>query len=150
MRHEESMVNDTRLPQSAACCLPSGERCKTTSYLTGYLIGQICGFRICRRHLLDTVCVLLRKDSIGALQQHVAVIYPADEDLMWESGTLGMDNPWALTRATFVTVGLHFCLRGGQEHRDLKVDQFCQVMALTASMNMLSTDQRTIKVSLLK
>ena len=46
---------------------------------------------------------------------------------MWESGTLGMDNPWALTRATFVTVGLHFCLRGGQEHRDVKVDQFRRV-----------------------
>lgn len=26
--------------------------------------------------------------------------------------------------ATFVTVGLHFCLQDGQEHRDLRVSQF--------------------------
>ena len=37
----------------------------------------------------DTVCVSLRKDGIGALQQHAAVISSADEDLMWESGTHG-------------------------------------------------------------
>ena len=31
---------------------------------------------------LDTVCVLLQKDGIGAVHQHVAVISPADEALM--------------------------------------------------------------------
>ena len=62
------------------------------------------------RKTLDTVCVSLRKDGIGALQQLLLASSPADEELMWESGTLGMENPWALKHATFVTVGLHFCL----------------------------------------
>ena len=55
MRHKKGMVNDTHLSQSATRCLPSMERCKTTSYLTGYLIGQICGFRICGRHFTQFV-----------------------------------------------------------------------------------------------
>ena len=42
---------------------------------------------------------------------------------MWESGVLGVDNPWCLARAAFYVIGLHFCLRGGQEHRDLMVSQ---------------------------
>ena len=51
---------------------------------------------------LNTVCVSLWKDGIGRLQQHAVVISPADEELKRESGTLGMENPWALARATFV------------------------------------------------
>jgi len=55
------------------------------------------------------------------------------EDVMWESGVLGTGTPESLLRAVFCIVGMHFCLRGGQEHRDLKVEQFqryppdCQV-----------------------
>ena len=75
--------------------------------------------------MTHAICVSLWKDGIGALQQHAAVISPADEEHMWESGTLGTETPWALT--VFVTIGLHFCLRGGQEHHDLKVDQLRRV-----------------------
>ena len=42
------------------------------------------------------------------------------------SGVLGFEPPEALLRAVFVTVGMYFSLRGGQEHYDLKVDQFKQ------------------------
>ena len=73
---------------------------------------------------LDTLCVSLRKKGIGATKKHAAVICPDDEIQMWESGVLGTDSPWSLARATFFVVGLHFCLRGGQEHRDLAVSQF--------------------------
>ena len=43
---------------------------------------------------------------------------------MWESRVLGFEPPEALLRAIFVTVGMHFSLRGGQERYNLKVDQF--------------------------
>jgi hypothetical protein len=76
---------------------------------------------------LDTVCVALRKEGIGAQVKHAVVISLEHEELMWKEGALGVDSPASLLRATFYTVGLHFCLRGGQEHRDLKRTQFTRV-----------------------
>ena len=73
---------------------------------------------------LDTVCVALRKQGIGADVKHVAVIPLEHEELMWSTGVLGVESPTSLLRATFYTVGLHFCLRRGQEHRELKRSQF--------------------------
>ena len=75
------------------------------------------------RNTLDTLCVSLRKKGLGATRKHAAVISIEDEKLMWESGVLGEDNPWCLVRAAFYVVGLHFCLRGGEEHRNLTVCQ---------------------------
>ena len=43
---------------------------------------------------------------------------------MWQTGVVGIESPWPLVRAVFLIVGLHFSLRGGQEHRDLVVEQF--------------------------
>ena len=126
--HETRKENGERYPPATIRCLLSAFQREMQDNKLSYRLFDRSDLRFQDlRKTLDTVCVSLRKDGIGALQQHAAVISPADEDLMWESGTLGMDNPWALTRATFVTVGLHFCLRGGQEHRDLKVDQFRRV-----------------------
>ena len=73
---------------------------------------------------LDSVCVALRKEGIGTEVKHAAVISLADEDTMWEKGVLGTSAPWPILRTAFYTVGLFFSLRGGQEHRDLKVSQF--------------------------
>ena len=42
---------------------------------------------------------------------------------MWEKGVLSFATPKTLQYAVFFYVGLHFSLRGGQEQRDLKVDQ---------------------------
>ena len=75
---------------------------------------------------LDGVCVKLRKEGIGASVHHAPIITLEDENLFWSSGALGPDNPSSLLRAM---AGLHFSLRGGQEHRDLKVDQLTRVPA---------------------
>ena len=79
------------------------------------------------RYTLDTLCVELRKEGIGADVSHVPVITSEHENIMWESGVLGFEPPEALLRAVFVTVRMHFSLRGGQEHYDLKVEQFTRV-----------------------
>ena len=76
------------------------------------------------RKTLDTVCVDLRKNGIGVSRNHAPVFFPEDEQLMWDSGTVGTDSPWKLLRAVFMAVGLHLSLRGGQEHRDLVAEQF--------------------------
>ena len=46
-----------------------------------------------------------------------------DEAQFWEKGVFGYDSPKALQRAVFYVVGLHFVLRGIQEHYDLQVEQ---------------------------
>ena len=80
------------------------------------------GFRFHDLHnTLDSVSMRLRKDGIGAEVHHAPVITLEHENIMWQSGALGTDNPERLLRAAFNMAGLHFSLRGGQEHRDLKV-----------------------------
>ena len=73
---------------------------------------------------MDSVCSQLHSKSIGAVRKSASVITYADEDLFWERGVLGLDNPRSLLYTTFFYVGLHFCLRGGQEQRDLSIHQF--------------------------
>ena len=82
---------------------------------------------------LDTVSVSIRKEGVGTEVKHANVISMEDEDSMWEKGVIDTTSPWALLRAAFYTVGLHFSLRGGQEHRDFKVSQLSRV-PLTACM----------------
>ena len=79
------------------------------------------------RNTLDTVCVGLKKQGVGAAVAHAPVISIEHEMLMWTSGVLGFEPPEALLRAVFITVGMHCSLRGGQEHYDLKVEQFTQL-----------------------
>ena len=87
-----------------------------------FITQRDCVISVCV--ITVSLCHLLRKKGIGATKKHAAVICPEDEIQMWESGVLGVDSQWSLARATFFVVGLHFCLRGGQEHRELAVSQF--------------------------
>ena len=43
-----------------------------------------------------------------------------DEDVLWSSGALSVDNPSALQRAVFFYAGKVFCLCGGEEQRNPK------------------------------
>lgn len=42
---------------------------------------------------------------------------------LWTTGVLGSDNPNSLLRAVFYLNGRKFCLRGGEEQRNLKISQ---------------------------
>ena len=46
-----------------------------------------------------------------------------EEEQLWASGVLSSDSPGGLLRAVFYYNGLNFVLRGGQEHRNLKISQ---------------------------
>ena len=54
------------------------------------------------------------------------------EEVFWERKLLGWDTPKSLQRAVFYSVGLHFVLRGVQEHHDLQVEQLTPCPADTA------------------
>lgn len=66
----------------------------------------------------------LRGEGVGAVVKHAAVVTHDEEDTLWKSGIIGIDDPLALQRAVFFYVGKVFCLQGGQEQRDLKPSQF--------------------------
>ena len=50
--------------------------------------------------------------------------FSKDEEIqLWTLGVMGIDTPLALFRAVFFYNGKLFCLRGGEEHRNLKLSQ---------------------------
>ena len=65
----------------------------------------------------------LRSEGVGAEVKHASVISTEEEGALWEQGILGCDNPKSLLRAVFYLNGKNFCLRGGSEHRNLKLSQ---------------------------
>ena len=50
--------------------------------------------------------------------------FAEEENVLWESRVIGDHNPLKIERAVFFYVGKAFCLRGGQEQRNLKPLQF--------------------------
>ena len=73
---------------------------------------------------MDSVYKKLRSDGVGA-EKHSAVPFSKmEENELWEQGVIGKDSPTALLRAVFFYNGKNFCLRGGDEHRSLKLSQF--------------------------
>lgn len=72
---------------------------------------------------LDNIFKDLRKSGVGSESQHTEVISRKDEDTLWSSGVLNVETGQGLLRAVFYYNGKCFCLRGGQEHRELRLSQ---------------------------
>ena len=66
----------------------------------------------------------LSKEGVSAETKHAEIVTKDEENLVWSSGVMGMHAPKALLNAVFYYNGKNFCLRGGQEHWDLKLSQF--------------------------
>ena len=66
----------------------------------------------------------MREEGVGASVKHTAVISHDEESALWESGVIVVHNPTALLNAVFFLNGKVLCLRGGREHKSLKVSQF--------------------------
>ena len=64
-----------------------------------------------------------REDGLGA-QKHSAEPFTVnDENKLWSLSVMGTHSPLTLLRAVFYYNGKNFCLRGGEEHRNLKLSQ---------------------------
>ena len=72
---------------------------------------------------LDNLFKKLKLDGIGIDSKHTENISAEEEDSLWASGVLNVSTPKGLLRAVFFICGKCFCLRGGQEHRNLSVSQ---------------------------
>ena len=79
------------------------------------------------RGTCDTEFQRLHQNGVGADVKHAEIITSEEEETLWSAGVLGVSSPKALLRAIFFLNGKNFCLRGGQEHRDLKLSQFVRV-----------------------
>ena len=76
-------------------------------------------------NVIDNHFKALRKEGVGNDSKHTEIITKEEENKLWESGVLGLaTSPKALLRAVFFYNGKNFCLRGGAEHRCLKLSQF--------------------------
>ena len=62
-------------------------------------------------------------DSAALLGMQAVISYKEEESL-WKAGTLGVESPKALLNAFFYMNGKVLCLRGGHEHKSLKISQF--------------------------
>ena len=72
----------------------------------------------------DTVARKLREDGVGSSVRHAAVFSYEEEESLWKAGTLGVESPKTLLNAIFYMNGKVLCLRGGREHKSLKISQF--------------------------
>ena len=72
---------------------------------------------------VDNLGRQLRIDGVGAEVKHASVVTSEEEAALWENGVLSTENPKALLSAVFYCNGKNFCLRGGCEHRNLKLSQ---------------------------
>jgi len=68
----------------------------------------------------------LHAKGVGAEIKATPVMNPDDERKLWTSGVLNLTSPIGLLRAVFFYNGKNFCLRGGQEQRNLKLSQLCR------------------------
>ena len=74
--------------------------------------------------VIDNQFKELRQQGVGSESKHAEIISKEEEDMLWKSGVMGTHSPQALFNAVFFFNGKNFCLRGGQEHRGLKLSQF--------------------------
>ena len=68
---------------------------------------------------LDNYFKLLRSDGIGSTSPHTEGISMDEENTLWDSGVLNVESPLGLLRAVLYFCRKCFCLRGGEEHRNL-------------------------------
>jgi hypothetical protein len=71
----------------------------------------------------DCVARKLRENGVGASVKHTEITR-SEEIQLWNSGVLGTHSPVSLLNAVFFMNGKVLCLRGGREHRMLKLSQF--------------------------
>ena len=65
----------------------------------------------------------LHEVGVGTKVKHSEIISKEEENTLWSSGVMGAQSPCSLLNAVFFCNGKNFCLRGGEEHRKLKLSQ---------------------------
>ena len=120
---ETRRMDGKRFPSTSLDCLLLRHTHETNLFASNFLAENdphYAGLRGTR----DTVAHQLRADGVGACVKHAEVFSGEQEQLQWESGVMGVDDPRALANAVFFVNGKNLCLRGGCEDHQLKRSQF--------------------------
>ena len=75
---------------------------------------------------LDAEMKRLQAQGVGSKRRQAEIITPEEEDLLWEKKLLGDHSPKALLDTVIFYNGLYFALRGGKEHKQLRMHP-CQI-----------------------
>ena len=68
---------------------------------------------------LDNVMKQRTSSGIGIIVKKADIISKTDEDILWNRGILGSENPEQLLHTVLYVVSLSCALRAGKEHRNL-------------------------------
>ncbi|CAC5422106.1 unnamed protein product [Mytilus coruscus] len=80
------------------------------------------------RQVLDAVMKERATDGLGANTRKQAGVISVDEETsLYDKGILGVDNPQQLLDTLLYLCGLQFALRGGTEHRRLRLNSNSQI-----------------------
>ncbi|CAG2205783.1 unnamed protein product [Mytilus edulis] len=75
------------------------------------------------RQVLDAIMKERATEGLGANTHKQADVISVDEETaLYDKGVLGMDNPQQPLDTLLYLCGLHFALRGGNEHRRLRLN----------------------------
>ncbi|VDI47764.1 Hypothetical predicted protein [Mytilus galloprovincialis] len=75
------------------------------------------------RQVLDAIMKERATEGLGANTHKQADVISVDEETaLYDKGIIGMDNPQQLLDTLLYLCGLHFALRGGNEHRRLRLN----------------------------
>ena len=89
---------------------------------------------------IDNVYRSLNSKGIGVITKAAQIFSQEDLNTLWDKQILGVHGPRPLMRAAFFVMGLHACLRGGEEHRNLtfsmlKREENCWIYTEPSSKN---------------
>ena len=89
---------------------------------------------------LDSEMKRLRSHGMGVKKKQAEPITAEEENLLWEGGLLGEENPQALLDTMLFLCGIHFALRSGEEHRSLQLSQFELVVPKEGCARLIYTE----------
>ncbi len=76
---------------------------------------------------LDGLFRKLRSEGVGSSSKNAEPFTKEEENTLWKDGIMGTHSPQSLLNAIFFYNGKRCCLRGGEEHRNLKLSQFWKI-----------------------
>ena len=76
------------------------------------------------RTVRDAVSLTAEQEGLGGVKRFGKGITADEEEKLWASGVLGLSSPVSLLNAVFFLTGKIIGIRGGHEHRQLKLSQF--------------------------
>ena len=89
------------------------------------------------KNLLDALFRKLHSAGVGTTVKRTPVLLQSDEEKLWSCGVLNPDTPQGLLNCVFFLNGKNFCLRGGVEHRELKLSQFTREVVLAEGKHLV-------------